>query len=299
MEEKRNDPTSTTAATEQSAAKPKKREVLSMEEVAEMAPWFKKHPKLLRRIFKLLAFDKVNGLHSRNVDNPGGGPGFTRGLLQELDIKVEIEGEDVLDRLPDDAFITVSNHHFGAMDGIILIDIFGHRREKYKVMVNMILNHISGMRPSFIAVDPLASDDPKKKAVSMKGIKESIMHVRRGNPLGFFPAGAVAKVNLKGRLVDLPWQPSIIRLIEQMNVPVVPVFFHGSQSWFFNFLGTFSWKLRTMRHPVEVFNKRGKTFRVTIGDIISVDEQKAHQGSIEEFGKFLRERTYALRNRGK
>lgn len=280
----------------QQGEEPRKRVVLDMNDVAKASPWLGRHPKIVKGLFKFLAFDKVNALHERNIDNPGGGPGFTRGLLEELDIKVKIDNEQVLEHLPEGAFITVSNHHFGAMDGIILIDLIGHKRPGYKVMVNMVLNHITGMRPSFIAVDALASDDPKKKAVSMRGIKESIMQVRRGEPIGFFPAGAVAKVNWKGRLRDRQWQPSIIRLIEQMNVPVVPIFFHGSQSWFFNFLGVTAWQLRTLRHPAEVFRKRHKTFRVTFGEPISVEEQKAHRGSLEEFGDFLREKTYSLRD---
>lgn len=282
--------------TENNAPQPVKREVLSMEDVANFSPWLGRHPKLIKAVFKFLAFDKVNRLHAQNVDNPGGGPGFVRGLLTDLDVKLKIDNEQVLDNLPEGAFITVSNHHFGAMDGIILIDIIGQRRPKYKVMVNMVLNHIGGMRPSFIAVDALASDDPKKKAVSMKGIKESIMQVRRGEPIGFFPAGAVAKVNWKGRLRDRQWQPSIIRLIQQMNVPVIPIFFHGSQSWWFNFLGVTFWQLRTLRHPAEVFRKEHKTFHVTVGEPISVEDQKAHQGSLEEFGNFLRQKTYELRD---
>lgn len=273
-----------------------KREVLTMDDVAGFSPWLARHPRLVKAVFKLLAFDKVNAIHATNVDNPGGGPGFVRGLLKDMDVKVEVENEEILDHLPEGPFITVSNHHFGAMDGIILIDIIGRRRPKFKVMVNMILNHIGGMRPSFIAVDALATDDPKKKAVSMRGIKESIMQVRRGEPIGFFPAGAVAKINWRGRLRDRRWQPSVIRLIEQMNVPVVPIFFHGSQSWFFNLLGVTFWQLRTLRHPIEVFRKCHKTFRVTIGEPISVEEQKAHRGTLDEFGDYLRRKTYELRD---
>lgn len=280
------------------AAEPVKRVVLDFDDVAKASPWLGRHPKLVKRLFRFLSFDKVNALHEHNIDNPGGGPGFVRGMLEELDIKLKIDNEQVLDNLPRGAFVTVSNHHFGALDGIILIDIVASRRPDYKVMVNMVLNHISGMRPNFIAVDPMASADPKKKAVSMKGIKEVIKRVRSGNPVGFFPAGAVAKVNWKLRLKDLEWQPSIIRLIEQLNVPVVPIFFHGSQSWWFNFLGVTCWQLRTLRHPAEVFRKRHKTFHITVGDPISVDEQKAHQDSIEEFGRFLREQTYKLRDDG-
>lgn len=277
-------------------SQPVKRVVLDLDDVAKMSPWLGRHPGIVRRLFKFLSFDKVNALHEHNIDNPGGGPGFVRGMLEELDIKLKIDNEAVLDNLPQGAFVTVSNHHFGALDGIILIDMVASRRPKYRVMVNMVLNHISGMRSNFIAVDALASDDPKKKAVSMKGIKDAIKLVRSGEPVGFFPAGAVAKVNWKGRLRDLQWQPSVIRLIQQLKVPVVPIFFHGSQSWWFNFLGVVCWPLRTLRHPAEVFRKRHKTFHITVGNPISVDEQLKHASSVEELGRFLREETYKLRD---
>lgn len=280
------------------AGAPIKRVVMDFDDVARLSPWLGRHPKLTRRLFKFLSFDKVNALHEHNIDNPGGVPGFVRGMLVDLDIKLKIDNEQVLDNLPEGAFITVSNHHFGALDGIILIDIVASRRPEFKVMVNMMLNYISGMRPNFIAVDALASDDPKKKAVSMKGIKEAIMHVRRGEPVGFFPAGAVAKVNWRGRLKDREWQPSIIRLIQQLKVPVVPIFFHGSQSWWFNFLGVTAWQLRSLRHPAEVFRKRHKTFHITVGEPIPVEEQLKHMGSVEEFGRYLKEETYKLRDNG-
>jgi putative hemolysin len=163
-------------------------------------------------------------------------------------------------------------------------------------MVNMVLNHISAMRPNFIAVDAYASSDPKKKAVSMLGIKAAIKQVRSGQPIGFFPAGAVTKINKNLRLEDREWQPNIIRLIEQVKVPVIPIFFHGSNSATSHILGLIDWRLRTLRLPTEVFRKRGTTIHVSIGKPISVEEQQAHQGSVEEFGKFLREQTYSLKH---
>ena len=147
---------------------------------------------------------KLKGVHSRNCDTPG--PEFVKRLLfDEFKIKLRIDNEQVLDNLPEGAFATVSNHPFGALDGITLIHIVASRRPEYKVMVNMVLNAISAMRPNFIAVDALASNDPKKKAVSMQGIRNAIKQVRSGNPIGFFPAGAVSKINLKGELNDREW----------------------------------------------------------------------------------------------
>ncbi len=273
---------------------PIKRTVLDYDDISKMVPRLRGKEKLVNNLLKFLKVDKVNWLHEHNCDTPG--QPFTEGLLRDLDITLRIDNEHVLDNLPEGAFITVSNHPFGALDGITLINIVAARRPTFKVMVNMVLNYISAMRPNFIAVDAYASDDPKKKAVSMNGIKAAIMQVRRGNPIGFFPAGAVSKIRPNLKLEDREWQPNIIRLIQQLKVPVIPIFFHGRNSAWAHILGLISWKLRTLRLPTEVFLKKGKTLHVSIGEPITVEEQMQHSSSIEELGKFLRNRTYSLRS---
>lgn len=162
--------------------------------------------------------------------------------------------------------------------------------------MNMILNYIVAMRPNFIAVDQTASDDPAKKAVSMKGIKEAIMQVRRGEPIGFFPAGAVGNYNKHLKFEDREWRESIIRLIQQLKVPVIPIFFHGYNSWWFRFLGIVSWQIRTLRLPAEVFRRKNSTIHISVGDPITPEEIEAHSGSIKELGDFLREKTYCLQS---
>ena len=271
-----------------------KRTVLDYDDIVKMAPFFKGKRRLVEWFMKVLDIDKVNWIHDHNFDTPG--PQFCRGLLEDLNIKLRIDNEKVLDNLPEGAFITISNHPFGALDGITLIDIVGRRRPDFKVMVNMILNYIVAMRPKFIAVDQTASDDPAKKAVSMKGIKEAIMHVRKGHPIGFFPAGAVGNYNKHLKFEDREWRESIIRLIQQLKVPVIPIFFHGYNSWWFRFLGIVSWQLRTLRLPAEVFRRKNDTLHISIGDPISVEEINAHSGSLKELGDFLRQRTYSLQS---
>ena len=273
-------------------AKPVKRTVLDYDDIVKMVPFFKGKRKLVNFLMKLLAIDKVNWIHDHNFDTPG--PQFCHGLLKDLNIKLRIDNEEVLDNLPEGAFITVSNHPFGALDGITLIDIVGSRRPGFKVMVNMILNYIVAMRPNFIAVDQAASEDPNKKAVSMQGIKEAIRLVRSGQPVGFFPAGAVSNYNRHLRFEDREWRPSIVRLIQQLKVPVIPIFFHGYNSWWFRFLGIVSWQLRTLRLPGEVFRRKNDTLHISVGNPISVEEIKEHSGSVEELGAYLKAKTYEL-----
>jgi len=272
-----------------------KPDVLNVDDIEKLLPALAGKRNLIGRAMKWLAIDKCNWLHGLNYRNEGPGA-VASGMLRDLNIKLEVTGRDVLDNLPTGAFITVSNHPFGALDGISLISLIAPRRPGFKVMVNMVLNLITGMRPNFIAVDALASNDPAKQAVSKKGIMEAIRLVKRGEPLGFFPAGAVSKLRPNLRIVDRKWQPSVVRIIEKCNVPVIPVYFHGHNSTFFNLLGIISWKLRTLRLPREVFRRHDSTIRVSIGQPISVEEQMKHRGSIDEFGEFLKSETYKLRN---
>lgn len=271
---------------------PVKKTVLDYEDICRMAPFFEGKPKLVKFLFKLLSIDKVNWIHAKNADTPG--VPFVQNLLSDLGATVLIDGEERLDNLPEGGFITVSNHPFGSLDGITLIKIVGERRPDFKVMVNMILNYIGAMRENFIAVDALASTDPKKKAVSMRGISEAMRQVREGHGLGFFPAGAVSKMTWKFRIEDRNWQPTIMRLIQKLKVPVIPIYFHGHNSWWFTFLGMISWKLRTLRLPAEVFHRKKPVFRVSVGEAI-MPETIAQYETPEALGVFLKQQTYSMR----
>ena len=271
---------------------PIQRSVLDYNDIRKMVPFLDGKEKLVNGLLKLLSVDKVNWIHDHNCDTPG--VPFVEGLLKDLNITLRIDNEERLDHLPSGSFITVSNHPLGALDGISLIKIVGQRRPKFKVMVNMVLNYISAMRPNFIAVDALASSDPKKKAVSMQGIKAAMMQVKSGEPMGFFPAGAVSKLNIHGNIDDRKWQPTIIRLIKQMKVPVVPIYFHTRNSWWFNFLGVVSWQLRTRRLPAEVFRKKNSEIHISVGEPIPYEEI-AKFDDLDQLGEFLKAKTYAMR----
>ena len=271
---------------------PIKRNVLDYDDVCKVAPFFKGKEKLVNRLFHWLAVDKTNDYHSRNMHLSG--PDFSHKMFEELGAPMTIRNEEVLSSIPDGPFITVSNHPYGALDGMALIDIVGHHRPDFKVMVNMILNHIGALRPNFIAVDALASNDPTKRAVSVKGITDAMRHVKQGHPLGFFPAGAVSKLTWGLRIEDREWQPSVLRIIQKLKVPVIPIYFHGHNSWKFTLLGMIDWRLRTLRLPTEVFNKKGYNFRVSVGDIIT-PETLAQYSTPEELGAFLKQETYKMK----
>ncbi|MDE7376973.1 MAG: 1-acyl-sn-glycerol-3-phosphate acyltransferase, partial [Muribaculaceae bacterium] len=202
-------------------------DVLNYDDIRQLVPKLDGHEKLVNWALKFLSVDKVNDIHRRFCDTPG--PEFVRRMLFDgFKVRLRIDNEQVLDHLPEGAFITVSNHPFGALDGIILIHLIASRRPEFRVMVNLILNKISAMRPNFIAVDAWATDDPEKRKVSVAGIRKAMSMLRNGEPVGFFPAGAMSKINWRGRLKDRPWQESVLQILHRAKVPVIPIFFHGT-----------------------------------------------------------------------
>lgn len=269
-------------------------DVINFDDIVAAVPSMAKYPKLVNAALRFLAIDKVNSVHGKFTHRLG--VDFAKALAEdEYKWNIYTDNYEVLQKFPTGSFITVSNHPIGSYDGIILLYLVGMVRPDYKVMVNLILNKLGAMSPGFIAVDPQKSDDPEKRKITMQGMRQAIKLVKDGHPLGFFPAGAISNVDWKLNISDRPWQEVIIRLIRQLEVPVIPIYFHCKNSTFCNILAKIDWRLRTLRLPAELFSSYNKDIRVSFGDPISVETQNKFE-TLNELGAYLREKTYELSN---
>ncbi|MDH6358037.1 lysophospholipid acyltransferase family protein [Parabacteroides sp. PF5-9] len=271
-----------------------KETVVDINDLQKIVPFFRsRFGKLIgKAAIKLFSIDKVNRVHANNCHLRGSA--FTSAILNDpiIDLKYEVHNKEILESLPEGAFITVSNHPIGSLDGIMLIDIFASRRPDFKVMVNGILTQIGAMDDNFISVVPDSTNKGANLA-NVNGVRLSLQRLREGHPMGFFPAGAISFYDKKKKKIeDLSWAHSVIRLIRKGNVPVYPVYFDFLNTRFFYWLGNIDWRIRTLRIPVEAFNKRGKKADVYIGDPIPPEEIQSITDD-EALADFLYKRTYA------
>ncbi|RUT80139.1 lysophospholipid acyltransferase family protein [Ancylomarina longa] len=243
--------------------------------------------KLLMYILKL---NKLNDLYSANCCKDG--IDFIDALIDELGLKFEFDEEE-LKRIPKDgAFISISNHPFGGIDGIILIKLMSLVRSDFKAMANFLLKKIKPLENSFLGVNPF--EDRKNAASSTGGLKEAFRHLSDDKPLGIFPAGEVSSYQTQTHnITDKQWMPSILKFIKKAEVPVIPIYFQGSNSLIFHLLGMIHPSLRTVKLPSELLNKKNKVVRIRIGNPISVKDQKEFT-DINQYGRFLRAKTYML-----
>lgn len=250
---------------------------------------------LARLAYRILELEKVNRVHHKYHDSVG--PEFSAHVLEDIGIRYEIPPEQ-LDRIPrEGGFITVSNHHYGAIDGMILSAVVGSRRPDYKILTTFLLSLIPSLKDGFIPVDNFSSGGAR----SISGIRAALGHIAGQHPLGLFPAGEVAtwqkgknRTSLgKEKVVeDIPWAENIIKLVRKSGFPVVPIYFEGGNSKSFHILGRIHPRLRTVRLIHEVFNKRGRVVQVRIGQPLTADEIAGFD--VPTLGRYLRNRCYAL-----
>lgn len=233
----------------------------------------------------------INKEYEKRKDLPASR--FIDSILNAFEIDFDIPEED-LKRIPKTGpFITISNHPLGGIDGMILLKLLLSKREDYKVIANFLLQRIEPIKPYIMPVNPF--EDHKEAQSSMKGIKDAILHIREGNSLGIFPAGEVSTYRDHRMIVDRPWDPAAMKLIQKAKVPVIPIYFHAKNSTFFYRLASLSDVLRTAKLPSEMLSQKKRKIRVRIGNAISPKDMEDIP-NIEALTAFLRRKTYMLAN---
>lgn len=240
-------------------------------------------------VMYIMRLNKINKLYSNVYDDDS--EAFLERLIEALGVTIEINEED-LSKIPQEGpFITISNHPFGGLDGIILIKLLSKIRPDYKVMANFLLKKIVPIQDYFLAANPF---EDRKNISSASGIKEALRHLSEGKPLGLFPAGEVSSYKAdSNNIEDKEWGQSVLKMIKKAHVPVIPIYFKGSNSLLFQLLGLIHPMLRTVKLPSELLNKKNRIIRMRIGSPISPEIQNSFT-DIMQYGKFLRAKTYLL-----
>jgi len=242
-------------------------------------------------LMKILKISTINVIYNRNKHLSE--IEFLNAIIKEFQIKFEIPEED-LKRLPKGgAYITISNHPLGGIDGLLLLKLMLEREPNFKIIANFLLHRIEPIKPYIMPVNPFENHKDAKSSVI--GIKETLRHLSEGKPLGMFPAGEVSTYKDGQLVVDKAWEEGAIKLIRKAHVPVVPIYFHAKNSRLFYLLSQMNDTLRTAKLPSELLTQKDRVIKVRIGKPISVKEQDEYD-NLEDYTEFLRKKTYMLAN---
>ena len=228
---------------------------------------------LIRKLERLICQDDLNRILEENAGLSGAD--FCRGALHSLDIKLRIR---FAHRMPahESRVMYVSNHPLGGLDGMALIDLVsrysGGRRVWF--VVNDLLMAVKPLESVFIPVN--------KHGRQSRENSRMLDDVLAGDdPVIFFPAGLCSRyrtVDFNGKscrmVCDLEWRKTFVNRCIKYHRDVVPLYFSGENSMDFYHKANLrkrlgiKFNLEMLLLPREMVKAAGKTFTVSVGDII-------------------------------
>jgi putative hemolysin len=217
---------------------------------------------------------------------------FLEQALKSLNIDYHIDAADVSHIPRHGPAIIVSNHPFGARDGLILAHILRSVRSDIKIIANHLLQRIPQLGDIIIPVNPFGGNNAARENV--KPLRQAIEWVRRGGLLAVFPAGEVSSLRFsRMKVMDGKWQLPVARIIRHTRACVVPVYFEGGNSMLFHCAGMIHPSLRTALIPRELLSTSRRSVTVHAGKCIQFERIKIHETD-RELLDFLRVCTYML-----
>lgn len=227
-----------------------------------------KHSRLVPRFIvrwleKLVCQNDLNKLLRNNF--PKEGAAFCEGVLHDLDVAVDVVGEDNLPPVSDRKVVIVSNHPLGGLDGMALIAWAARRYgDRLHFVVNDLLDAVAPLRTVFVPVNKHGGQSRE----SIRAVDEAFAS---DDPVLVFPAGLCSRRDSAGKVSDLEWQKMFVNKAVDYRRTVVPVFFSGeNSSFFYNFakyrkLSGLKFNLEMIYLPGEIFKARGKRFAIYCG----------------------------------
>lgn len=242
---------------------------------------------------RITALSGINDIHDRAQSAPG--ENFWTQIIHAMGIDIKVS-QEAMDRIPATGpCVVVANHPYGGIEGIILGSLLMRVRPDVKIMGSYFLKSIPELQEHIIFVDNFGRSDSLKK--NIQPLKECIRALRQGQMLMIFPAGEVSSMDMRRRQVtDPPWNPTVARIIQKTQAPVLPIFFPGNNGPVFNAAGLIHPRLRTLLLPRELVRRQNRPFHVQVGSVIP-PKKVAKYETEHELLAFLRLRTYMLDKR--
>jgi putative hemolysin len=228
---------------------------------------------LIRALEKITGARAVEKLYLQNRRDMREGEDWWSASLRTLRVTLRFD-RAALERVPRAGpLVIMSNHPFGALDGIALASLVHQVRRDYLVLTNAVLLRAPEIRDHVL---PVSFDTaPEGLRTNVESRARARAHLASGGALIIFPAGEVATSRDRlGRspAVEARWPPFVAQLVEKSRAHVLPVWFHGQNSRLFQIVSHIHPMLRLALFFHELRRHVGQDVRVTIGDAIAFED---------------------------
>ncbi|MFV0335266.1 MAG: lysophospholipid acyltransferase family protein [Tropicimonas sp.] len=200
-----------------------------------------------------------------------------------------------IDRIPRSGpLVIVANHPHGLIDGMVLAELIGRRRTDYKILTRSLLTGVGEIDPFMLPVPFPHETDALQRNLEMR--RAAMEHLKEGGCIVLFPSGVVASSDtMFGPAVEREWNPFTAKMVLRSQARVLPVFFPGCNSRWYQIANRVSATLRQGLLLFEVVHALDKPQAPVVGDVIGRDAITEWSANPRGLVAMLRERTLALK----
>ncbi len=245
--------------------------------------WLTGKLTILRMVNK---FEKKNELYR--------GQKFWGGALETMGIDLTTPDEQIA-RIPKEGpVVVVANHPHGMVDGMILAELIGRVRSDYRILTRSVLTGLDEAATSFMIPVPFPHDpEAQTKMLEMRG--KAMEHLKNGGVVALFPSGVVmSSDDWFGPAIEREWNVFTAKMIRRSGAQVVPIFFPGSNSRWYQIANKLSPILRQGLLLHEIVRSCNKPNSPVIGKPIPEEDMKLLEKDPRGFMAWLRKHTISL-----
>ena len=196
---------------------------------------------------------------------------FWRRAIVLLQIDLKTPAEQIANIPATGPVVIVANHPHGLVDGMILADLVSRVRQDYKILTRSLLTNVPIIQYHMLPVAFPHEPDAIKMNIAMR--KLAMEHLKDNGVIILFLAGQVAtSPDWFGPALEADWLPFTAKMILKSKAKVVPVYFPGQNSRWFQIANKLSITIRQGLLLHEIAYAMNRPQKPVIGPVIDRDQ---------------------------
>jgi len=212
-------------------------------------------------------------------------------------MRIDLRTPDIqLENIPTEGpVVVVANHPHGLVDGMVMAELIGKRRDDYKLLVRSLLTGLDEVASEYLIPVPFPHDkEVQRKSVEMRAL--AMKQLKEGGVVALFPSGVVASSKtMFGAAQEADWNVFTAQLIRRSGARVVPIYFPGANSRAYLIANRISATLRQGLLLHEILKSYNRPQDPVIGAPLDDAQIAPLSEDPRGFMSWLREHTLALR----